>query len=89
MGWFSKKVPRPLYDWVMSIGPTMPVEQLDGEEPNSLSRCIALMMVESTQHFIRKAVPVIGAGKCTPPTNWTPAVRTSGRLEPRWACFWQ
>lgn len=27
--------------------------------------------------------------RCTPPTNWTPAVRTSGRLEPRWACFWQ
>lgn len=26
---------------------------------------------------------------CTPPTNWTPAVRTSGRLEPRRACFWQ
>lgn len=39
-------------------------------------------------------VPVFGLGcaggaTCTPPTNWTPAVRTSGRLEPRWACFWQ
>lgn len=30
-----------------------------------------------------------GSAYCTPPTNWTPAVRTSGRLEPRWACFWQ